>query len=74
MLFVFEGDVAQLQLTGTFDEHLLRAVDQNIVDRLILQQGFQRTEAGDLVIEVLVQGRAILAVQDDAFGLGGFRW
>ncbi len=61
--FVLEGDVGQLQLAGAFDEDLMRAVDQDIVDRVVLQQRLQRAEAGDLVVELLVQRLPFLAVQ-----------
>ena len=49
VLFILEGDVAELQLAAAFDEDALRPVDENIVDRLVLQQRFKRTEAKQFV-------------------------
>ena len=71
--FVLEGDVGQFQLARAFHEDLLRAVDQNIVDRLILEQGFERTEAHHLVKQFLVQDLTVLAVEDDVLFLKEFR-
>ena len=67
MLFILEGDVAEFELARAFDKDLVRAIDENIVDRVILEQGFKRTEALDLVIEFLGELRTVLAVEDDAF-------
>ena len=72
MLFVLEGDVGQFQLAITFHENLLWAVDQNIVDRVVLQQGFQRAKTRHLEIQILVQGLAFLAVQHDPHGFQSF--
>ena len=63
--FVLEGDVGQGQLAVAFDEDALGAVDQNIVDGFVFQQGFQRTQTHHLVKEVLVQGGAVFLVQRD---------
>ncbi|OIQ68464.1 hypothetical protein GALL_499450 [mine drainage metagenome] len=65
MTFVFEGDVGQFELAVAFNEDALWAVYQNIVDGFVFQQGLQRAEAHDLVIKLLVDGDAIVLVEDD---------
>ena len=72
MAFVLEGDVGQFQLAVAFDKNLLRAVDQNIVDGVVFQQRFKRAEAFDLVVQLLVQRMAFVAVQNDAAFLQEF--
>ena len=66
MAFVFECGVGQFQLTGPFNEDLLRAVHENIVDRVVLQKRFKRTKAGHFVIKVLIQRLTLFAVQNNA--------
>ncbi len=44
VLFVFECRVRQLKLTIALDENLLRAVDQDIADRIILKERLQRAK------------------------------
>jgi hypothetical protein len=49
VLLVLEGDVGELELARPFHEDLLGAVDQDIVDRVVLEKRLQRTEAPHLV-------------------------
>ncbi len=55
MRLVLEWDVHLLQLAALFDEAVLVAVDQDIVDLGILQQRLQRAEADHLVDDVVDQ-------------------
>jgi len=57
--------IGQFQLAVAFHENLLRAVDQNIVDRVILEQGFQRTKARHLEEQILAEGLAFFTAEDD---------
>jgi hypothetical protein len=41
MLFIFKSDIAEHQLAVTFYKDLMRAIDQNIVNSVIFQQGFK---------------------------------
>ena len=45
VLVVFEGQAGQFQLAGALDVNLVEAVDENIGDGVILQQGFERAQA-----------------------------
>jgi hypothetical protein len=63
--FVAEGDIGQRQLATAFHENAPGPVDQNIVDRFVFQQRFQRPKTHDLVIQFLKQGGAVFLVQRD---------
>jgi hypothetical protein len=65
VLLVLEGRVGELQLARAFDEDLLRAVHEDVVDRVVLQERLERAKARHLVEEVLVELLALLAVEDD---------
>ena len=53
VVVVLERDVGQLQLAGTLDVDLARAVDHDFRDALVTQQGLERTEADDLIGDLL---------------------
>jgi hypothetical protein len=63
--FILEGDVGQFQLAAALHEDTLRAVDQDVVDRIVLQQRLQRSKPLYLEEEVLVELQPLLAGQDD---------
>jgi hypothetical protein len=65
VLLVLEGRVAERELARALDEDLLRAVHQDVVDRVVLKERFERAEARHLVEEVLVELLALLPVEDD---------
>ncbi len=74
VLLVLEGHVRERQLSGPLDEDAVRAVDQDVVDVVVLQQRLERAQAGDLVVELGGERGALLAAQDDvhlAQRLGG---
>ena len=49
MLIVFEGQSGEFQLAGALDVNPVETVDQNVGDGVVLEQGFERTEAEDFV-------------------------
>src|SRR5580658_2525933 len=49
VLVVFEGQAGQFQLAGAFDVNLIEAVDQNVGNGMVFEQGLERTKAEDLV-------------------------
>ena len=58
-----------MQLARAFDNELRGPVDQNFVDRGVLEQGLEGPEARDFVKEFLVEGLPVLAVEDDVLFL-----
>ena len=67
MRFILERNMHLLQLAMPFDETVLVAVDQNIVDRRILQQRLKRAEADHLVDDVVDQRVEFGAIDRQAF-------
>ncbi len=67
MVVVLEDDVRQLELARPLDVDLAGAVDHDLRDRLVAQEGLQRTEADDLVGDLLEHPDALGAGQGEAF-------
>ena len=63
---IVEGDVGHFQLAGPFDEDLLWAIDQNIVDGVVLKKRFKGPEPRHFVIKFLVQRRPVIPVEHNA--------
>jgi hypothetical protein len=59
-----ELDRALLHLAATFDVDVLRAVDQDVADRRILEDQFQRTETEGLVQNLLDQAFSLVAIEE----------
>ena len=59
VLVVLERDVGQLELAVALDVDLARAVDHDFSDGLVAQQRLERTEADDLVGDLLEHARAL---------------
>ena len=69
MFVVAELDVGLFQLAAAFDVDLVRAVDQDIADRRVLEQHFQRAEAEGLVEHLVDEALAFHAVEQRVFGV-----
>src|SRR5262249_1205594 len=54
--FVAERDIGRLHLPAFFHEHLPRAVDHDVGNRVVAYQPFQRAESEDLIQDLLDQG------------------
>ena len=73
----------RFQLAGALDVDLVEAVDQNVGDGVVLEQGFERTEAEDFVENLARQALALgeaegndlavhrVANEDENFFAGG---
>ena len=66
VVVVLERDVGQLQLAGTLDVDLARAVDHHFRDALVTQQWLQRTQADDLIGDLLQHPDALRAGEGEA--------
>ena len=62
-------DGGLFHLAAALDIDVLRAVDQDVADRRILQQHFQRSEAEGLVEHFVDQPLALVAIQQRVFGV-----
>ena len=81
MLVVEEARVDALELAGPFDVDLVRAVDHDLGDGLVLEERLDRAEAGDVVDHLVHELLALLAGDrqvalfdhpvDDPLHLGG---
>ena len=58
-----------LHLAAALDVDVLRAVDEDVADRRVLQQHFQRPQAERLVEHLVDQPFALVAVQQRVFGV-----
>src|SRR3954452_16970862 len=67
VVVVLEDDVRQLELAGPLDVDLPRPVDHDLRDGLVAEEGLQRTEADDLVGDLLEHPDALGARQGEAF-------
>ena len=56
-------------LAATFDVDVLRAVDQDVADRRVLEQQFQRAEAERFVEHFFDQALALVAIEQRVFGV-----
>ena len=69
VVVVAERDVGLLHLAAAFDIDVLRAVDQDVADRRVLEQHFQRPEAERLVEHFVDQPLALVAIEQRVFGV-----
>ena len=69
MIVVAELDVGLFQLAAALDVDLVRPVDQDIADRRVLEQHFQRPEAEGLVEHLVDEALAFHAVEQRVFGV-----
>ena len=69
MLVVFERQAGQFQLAGALDVNLIEAIDQNVGDGVVLEQGFERTEAEDLVEDLAGQALALGKTEGNDFAV-----
>src|SRR6478752_339913 len=67
VVVVLEDDVRQLELARSLDVDLARAVDHDLRDRLVAEEGLQGAEADDLVGDLLEHPDALGAGQGEAF-------
>ena len=58
-----------LHLAAPFHVDALRTVDQDVADRVVLEQHFQRSQAERLVEHLLDQPLAFVAVEQRVFGV-----
>ena len=65
----WKRDLGQFDLAGTLDIDLARAVDHHLGDALVAQQWLERTEADDLVGDLLEHARSLGAGERKAFGI-----
>src|SRR3954451_19325840 len=66
VVVVLEDDVRQLEAAGPLDVDLPRAVDHHLGDGLVAQERLQRTEADDLVRDLLEHADALGAREGEA--------
>ena len=69
MVVVAELDVRLLHLAAPLDVHLVGSVDQDIADRRILEQHFQRTEAEGLIQDFVDETLPLHAVEKRILGV-----
>ena len=67
MVVVLEDDVGQLELARSFDVDLARAVDHDLGDGLVAEEGLERAETDDLVGDLLEHPHPLGAGQGEAF-------
>ncbi len=67
VVVVAELDAGLLHLAAPLDVDVLRAVDQDVADRVVLQQHFQRSQAEGLVEHLLDQPLPLVAVEQRVF-------
>ena len=69
MVVVAKLDVGLFQFAAPFHENLVRAVDQNITDRRVLEEHLQRPKAEGFVEHLIDQALSLHAVQKRIFGI-----
>ncbi len=69
VVVVAEDNAGLLHLAAALAVDVLRAVDENVADRRVLQQHLQRPEAEGLVEHFAYQPLALVAVQQRVFGV-----
>ena len=80
MLIVLKANVSRMQLAEALDIDLVVAVNQDVGNVVVAQKRFERTQAEQLVLDLLDQADAVgvrqqasLFVQDLAYRRGDFR-
>src|SRR5580658_4592480 len=63
MLFVVERDAGSFEPPAALDVHRARTIDQNVGDRRIAEQGFQRAEPQGLVDDLVDEPHALILAQ-----------
>ena len=69
VVVVAERDAGLFHLAAALDVDVLRAVDQDVADRRVLQQQLERAEAERLVEHLFDQPLALVAVEQRVFGV-----
>lgn len=68
MTVVLEAHRGRSQLASSFDEDLAMRVDQNVGDRVILEQGLERPQSQEFVQDVADQAALLLGAQGNLLG------
>ena len=67
MRLILEARAGELETAGALDIDLPVRIDEDVVDGIVLEQGFDRSEPHHLVQDVIDELRQFLRIENDAF-------